>query len=68
MEAANIPEYSKHILAIDEATVALTEARRLDVLERKGEKLPAQFGGSLGSLLRLGRALNFRGYSLVKAT
>lgn len=58
----DIPEYSKHILAIDEATVALTEARRLDVLERKGEKLPAQFGGSLGSLLRLGRALNFRGY------
>ena len=57
-----IPVYPKHILAVDEATVALTEAKRLDNFARKGEKLAVQFGGSLGSLLRLGRALNFRGY------
>jgi hypothetical protein len=60
----DIPDFPRYILAVDEATVALSAAKRLDVLERKGDKVAVNFGLSLSSLLRLGRALGFKGYFL----
>ena len=66
-ETGIVPEYPRYIFAIDEATVALTEAKRLDQVERKGEKLAVNFGASLSSLLRLGRALNVKGYFLTQS-
>ena len=66
-ETGIVPDYPRYIFAIDEATVALTEAKRLDQVERKGEKLAVNFGASLSSLLRLGRALNVKGYFLTQS-
>ena len=63
-ETGIIPEYPRHIFAIDEATVAYDDAKLLDMDERKGEKLAVNFGVSVASVLRLGRALGFKGYLL----
>lgn len=59
-----IPDYPRQIFAIDEATVAYDEAKVLDMGERKGDKLAQNFGVSVASVLRLGRALGFKGYLL----
>ena len=63
-ETGVVPEYPRHIFAIDEATVAYSDAKLLDMDERKGEKLAVNFGVSVASVLRLGRALGFKGYLL----
>lgn len=59
-----LPQFSRHIFAIDEAAEAYTRAKQIDRKEGRGSKVAQSFADNLSSLLRLGRALDVKGYFL----